>query len=69
LSWAFDPGTAITGYGLVREEEEGLALVECGVITTPGRSAVAPAPADDLPWPDAIIASTNLPGAVEELFF
>lgn len=29
-----DPGTAITGFGLVREDEAGLALVECGVITT-----------------------------------
>lgn len=29
-----DPGTAITGYGLVREDDEGLALVSCGVLTT-----------------------------------
>lgn len=35
LVLGIDPGTAITGYGLVREDEEGLALIECGVITTP----------------------------------
>ncbi|HSJ56635.1 MAG TPA: crossover junction endodeoxyribonuclease RuvC [Anaerolineae bacterium] len=34
LVLGIDPGTAITGYGLVREEN-GLALIECGVITTP----------------------------------
>lgn len=35
LILGIDPGTAITGYGLVREDEEGLAIVNCGVITTP----------------------------------
>jgi len=35
LVLGIDPGTAITGYGLVREDDEGLALVDCGVITTP----------------------------------
>lgn len=35
LVLGIDPGTAITGYGLVREDKEGLALVRCGVITTP----------------------------------
>jgi crossover junction endodeoxyribonuclease RuvC len=30
-----DPGTAVTGYGLVREEAGGLTLVACGAITTP----------------------------------
>ncbi len=34
LALGIDPGTAITGYGLVREDEAGLALVDCGVITT-----------------------------------
>jgi len=30
-----DPGTAVTGYGVVRRDERGtLALVECGVIRT-----------------------------------
>jgi crossover junction endodeoxyribonuclease RuvC len=35
LILGIDPGTAITGFGLVREEEAGLALVDCGVVTTP----------------------------------
>jgi len=34
LVLGIDPGTAITGYGLVREDEAGLTLVDCGVITT-----------------------------------
>jgi crossover junction endodeoxyribonuclease RuvC len=34
-----DPGTAITGYGLVREKEDGtLEAVEYGVIETPAKS-------------------------------
>lgn len=35
LVLGIDPGTAITGYGLVREDDAGLALVDCGAITTP----------------------------------
>ena len=35
LVLGIDPGTAITGYGLVREDDEELTLVECGVIVTP----------------------------------
>jgi crossover junction endodeoxyribonuclease RuvC len=35
LILGIDPGTAITGYGLVREEDDILKLVDCGVITTP----------------------------------
>ena len=34
LVLGIDPGTAITGYGLVREDEAGLTLVDYGVITT-----------------------------------
>jgi len=34
LVLGIDPGTAITGYGLVREDDQELALVDCGVITT-----------------------------------
>jgi len=30
-----DPGTAITGYGVVSAEDDHLTLVTCGVITTP----------------------------------
>ncbi len=35
LALGIDPGTAITGYGFVREEASGLALVTYGVIRTP----------------------------------
>jgi crossover junction endodeoxyribonuclease RuvC len=35
-----DPGTAITGYGLVSEQDGSLALVNCGVITTPAGQAL-----------------------------
>ena len=35
LILGIDPGTAITGYGLDREEDDVLTLVDCGVITTP----------------------------------
>jgi crossover junction endodeoxyribonuclease RuvC len=34
LVMGIDPGTAITGYGLVREDEGELALVACGTVTT-----------------------------------
>jgi len=65
-----DPGTAITGYGLVDEGEQGLALVDCGVITTPS----------DEPLPERLrriyhglagIIERHQPqaAAVEELFF
>lgn len=35
LVLGIDPGTAITGYGLVREDPSGLTLLDCGVVTTP----------------------------------
>jgi crossover junction endodeoxyribonuclease RuvC len=36
-----DPGTAITGYGVVAEEENGdFALLACGVIRTPAHVAM-----------------------------
>ncbi|HKC80078.1 MAG TPA: crossover junction endodeoxyribonuclease RuvC, partial [Gemmatimonadaceae bacterium] len=36
-----DPGTAVTGYGIVRREGRNpLALVECGVIRTKPRDAL-----------------------------
>lgn len=38
LALGIDPGTAITGYGLVREtEEQGLVAVDYGVIRTPAK--------------------------------
>lgn len=64
-----DPGTAITGYGLV-EQHEALELIACGVITTPAGT----------PLPERLLAihrqlgdliRTHQPEAVavEELFF
>jgi len=41
LVLGIDPGTAITGYGLVREGDDGLALVECGAIITPAGQPLA----------------------------
>ncbi len=41
LVLGIDPGTAITGYGLVREEEERLVLLRCGVIATPSGQPLA----------------------------
>ena len=40
LILGIDPGTAITGFGLVREEGTALALVDYGVITTPSDQAL-----------------------------
>ncbi len=36
-----DPGTAVTGYGVVRREGTGVALTECGVIRTRPRDPLA----------------------------
>lgn len=66
-----DPGTAITGYGVVRDDEDGgLLAVDFGVIETPSK----------LPMPERLlklhqglveIISLHRPenGAVEKLFF
>jgi crossover junction endodeoxyribonuclease RuvC len=66
-----DPGTATTGYGLVREEQNGaLTIVDFGVIQTPAK----------VPMPQRLrqlyrelkdIALLHRPdsGAVEKLFF
>ena len=66
-----DPGTAITGYGLVREEQNGaLTVVDYGVIQTPAQ----------MPMPQRLlqlyrelkeITLLHRPdsGAVEKLFF
>ena len=40
LVLGIDPGTAITGYGLVRSDGEALSLVDYGVITTPSDRAM-----------------------------
>ncbi len=71
LAIGIDPGTAITGYGLVREEEDGsLTVVDYGVIQTSAEHAM----------PDRLvqiyqqlkqIIDLHSPqsGAVEKLFF
>jgi len=70
LVLGIDPGTAITGYGLVRDEDGELALITCGVVTTSA----------DQPLPDRLaIIYERLSGliaehrpqavAVEQLFF
>ncbi len=42
LAIGIDPGTAITGYGLVRENESGdLEAVDWGVILTPAKTPIA----------------------------
>jgi crossover junction endodeoxyribonuclease RuvC len=70
LILGIDPGTAITGYGLVREDDEGLALVECGVITTPA-DQLLPARLQVIYQRLAGLIREHQPeaAAVEELFF
>jgi crossover junction endodeoxyribonuclease RuvC len=41
LILGIDPGTATTGYGLVQEDKDGLALVDYGVVTTPPSQPLA----------------------------
>ncbi len=66
-----DPGTAITGYGLVREQEDGgLSIVDYGVILTPPQS---PMPERLLllnrKLREIILLHRPVSGAVEKLFF
>jgi len=70
LVLGIDPGTAITGYGLVREDDEGLTLVRCGVITTPA-DQLLPQRLQAIYRGLAAIIGQHRPDqvAVEELFF
>jgi crossover junction endodeoxyribonuclease RuvC len=65
-----DPGTAITGYGLVEEQEQGLALVDCGVITTPSEQPL-PRRLQEIYRSLVMVIEQLRPeaAAVEELFF
>jgi crossover junction endodeoxyribonuclease RuvC len=65
-----DPGTAITGYGLVRKEGDELALVDCGAITTPAGQPLAER-LQTIYRELATVVAEHRPdsGAVEELFF
>ncbi len=70
LVLGIDPGTAITGYGLVRERAGGLYLVDYGVITTPAGHAL-PARLQVIykGLSDVIHEHQPNTAAVEELFF
>jgi crossover junction endodeoxyribonuclease RuvC len=70
LTLGIDPGTAITGYGLVREEAGGLALIDCGVITTPAGQPL-PARLQTIYQELSSLVARLQPAvaAVEELFF
>jgi crossover junction endodeoxyribonuclease RuvC len=70
LVLGIDPGTAITGYGLVREEGGALSLVACGVIRTPAEDSLPQRLAQIYNALRRLIA-TYQPAhmAVEELFF
>jgi crossover junction endodeoxyribonuclease RuvC len=70
LILGIDPGTAITGYGLVREDDGNLALVDCGVITTPAGQSL-PVRLQTLYQSLADVIRKHQPtaAAVEELFF
>jgi crossover junction endodeoxyribonuclease RuvC len=70
LVLGIDPGTAITGYGLVREDEQGLALVACGTINTPAGEPLSLCVQMIYRGLAAIIEQYQPDqGAVEELFF
>ena len=70
LVLGIDPGTAITGYGLVREDKEGLALVGCGVVTTPSGQPLPARLQTIYQGLSRVIAEHELDAvAVEELFF
>jgi crossover junction endodeoxyribonuclease RuvC len=70
LVLGIDPGTAITGYGLVREDEAGLTLIDCGVITTAAGQPLAER-LQAIYQGLAAVAREHQPreAAVEELFF
>lgn len=70
LVLGIDPGTATTGYGLVREDDAGMALLDCGIISTPA-SHPLPARLQTIYRELASLISRHRPdsAAVEELFF
>ena len=70
LVLGIDPGTAITGYGLVREDGTELNLVDCGVIATPSSQAL-PERLQTIYQGLSQVIREHMPdaAAVEELFF
>jgi len=70
LVLGIDPGTAITGYGLVREDDGRLILVDCGVITTPaGQPLASRLQTIYRGLMDVVRGHSFDAAAVEELFF
>lgn len=70
LVLGIDPGTAITGYGLVRETRDSLNLVAFGVVTTQATEAL-PKRLQAIYGGLAAVIRQHKPevAAVEELFF
>jgi crossover junction endodeoxyribonuclease RuvC len=70
LVLGIDPGTATTGYGLVRDEAEALTLLTYGAITTPANQPL-PERLQTIYRELAAIVQEHQPdtAAVEELFF
>jgi crossover junction endodeoxyribonuclease RuvC len=65
-----DPGTAITGYGIVEGEEDSLTLVTYGAITTPANQPLPQRLQQIYRQLQALIAEWHPhSAAVEELFF
>lgn len=71
LAIGIDPGTAITGYGLVREKESGdMEAVDWGVILTPAKTPIAERLEQIYSSLEEILVRHKPQGAgVEELFF
>jgi crossover junction endodeoxyribonuclease RuvC len=71
LVLGIDPGTAITGFGLVREEDDGeLVMIACGAITTPSSQPMSERLATIYEQLSALIAEHQPQTvAVEQLFF
>ena len=71
LAIGIDPGTAITGYGLIREERDGsLTVVDHGVIRTPSKMPM-PRRLEKIYQDLQEVLALHKPqtGAVEKLFF
>jgi crossover junction endodeoxyribonuclease RuvC len=70
LVLGIDPGTATTGYGLVREGDNGPEMVACGAILTPAGLPMPQRLASIYDQLKALIALHRpVTGAVEKLFF
>lgn len=65
-----DPGTATTGYGLIRETESGVEAVDYGVITTPAHTPMDERLLSLYQQLNALVLLHRPDsGAVEKLFF